>query len=244
MVAAAALLVVPTLACAAAPSFRTLLALRALQGAFIPGVAAVSVAYAGDRYPGPRLAQVVAGIMAAAVAGGLAGRVMSGPVTAAFGWRVSFVVAASFTALPRWDSARARARAAAPALRLARRLWRGPRPPSRLAARRRLPHRRRALLRLDGALHLPAFHLASPRYRLPTALVSSVYLVYAAGIIASPLAGRLARTVPPRLIMGAGLAAGAVGALATLAGPLPVVVVGLVIFVAAHTPPRRSRRRS
>ena len=82
MVASAALLVLPTLACAAAPSFRTLLALRALQGAFIPGVAALSVAYAGDRYPGPRFPQVVAGIMAAAVAGGLAGRVMAGPVTA------------------------------------------------------------------------------------------------------------------------------------------------------------------
>ena len=232
MVASAALLVLPTLACAAAPSFRTLLALRALQGAFIPGVVAVSVAYAGDRYPGPRLPQVVAGIMAAAVAGGLAGRVMAGPVTAAFGWRMSFVVAASFTALA--------------AVGLARELASGPARP-RFAWRSAYAGVLTHLLdrRLVGAFligtalffgwmglftFLP-YHLTSPRYRLPTALVSSVYLVYAAGIVASPLAGRLARTVPPRLIMGAGLAAGAVGALATLARPLPVVVTGLVVFV-------------
>ncbi len=232
MVASAALLVLPTLACAAAPSFRTLLALRALQGAFIPGVVAVSVAYAGDRYPGPRLPQVVAGIMAAAVAGGLAGRVMAGPVTAAFGWRMSFVVAASFTALA--------------AVGLARELASAPARP-RFAWRSAYAGVLTHLLdrRLVGAFligtalffgwmglftFLP-YHLTSPRYRLPTALVSSVYLVYAAGIVASPLAGRLARTVPPRLIMGAGLAAGAVGALATLARPLPVVVTGLVVFV-------------
>jgi len=232
MVASAALLVLPTLACAAAPSFRTLLALRALQGAFIPGVVAVSVAYAGDRYPGPRLPQVVAGIMAAAVAGGLAGRVMAGPVTAAFGWRMSFVVAASFTALA--------------AVGLARELASAPARP-RFAWRSAYAGVLTHLLdrRLVGAFligtalffgwmglftFLP-YHLTSPRYRLPTALVSSVYLVYAAGIVASPLAGRLARTVPPRLIMGAGLAAGAVGALATLARPLPVVVMGLVVFV-------------
>jgi MFS transporter, YNFM family, putative membrane transport protein len=232
MVASAALLVLPTLACAAAPSFRTLLALRALQGAFIPGVAALSVAYAGDRYPGPRLPQVVAGIMAAAVAGGLAGRVMAGPVTAAYGWRMSFVVAAGFTALAAVGLARELA--AAPARQ--RFAWRS----AYAGVLAHLLDRRLAGAFLIGAAlffgwmglftFLP-YHLTSPRYRLPTALVSSVYLVYAAGIVASPLAGRLARTFPPRLIMGVGLAAGAVGALATLAGPLPVVVAGLFVFV-------------
>jgi predicted MFS family arabinose efflux permease len=175
-------------------SFGALLALRALQGVFIPGVAAVTVAYAGDRYPPARLPQVVAGLMGAAIAGGLAGRVMSGPVTAVFGWRATFLVSAALTALA--------------ALGLAREL--APSPAPRTVAWRAayggvLAHLRDR--RLVGAFLIGAclffgwmglftylpYHLTSPRYRLPTALVSSVYLVYAAGVVASPIAGRLAR---------------------------------------------------
>lgn len=231
MVASAALLVLPTLACALAPSFRALLALRALQGAFIPGVTAVSVAYAGDRYPPDRLPRVVAGIMGAAVAGGLLGRVMAGPVTAAFGWRATFLVGAAATALG--------------AAGLARELGAAPsRQP--LGFRRAyagvLGHLREP--RLVGAFLIGAclffgwmglftflpYHLTT-RYRLPTALVSSVYLVYAAGVVASPVAGRLSQRVAPRRVMAVGLAAGALGALLTLAGPLSLVVAGLVVFV-------------
>ncbi|GEJ55300.1 MFS transporter [Anaeromyxobacter diazotrophicus] len=232
MVTAAALLVVPTVACALAPSFRWLLALRALQGAFIPGVTAVSVAYAGDRWPPDRLTRVVAGIMGAAVAGGLLGRVMAGPVTAAFGWRATFLVGAAATALGAAGLARELAPADARQPLGLRRAYAGV-----------LGHLREP--RLVGAFLIGAclffgwmglftflpYHLTSARYRLPTALVSSVYLVYAAGVVASPVAGRLVQRVSPRAVMAAGLAAGALGAVLTLAGPLPIVVLGLVVFV-------------
>jgi MFS transporter, YNFM family, putative membrane transport protein len=232
MVASASLLVAPTLACAFAPSFGSLLALRALQGVFIPGVTAVSVAYAGERWPPDRMVRIVAGIMGAAVGGGLLGRVMAGPVTAAFGWRATFVVGAAVTA--------------AGAVGLAREL--APAPPRQALALHRayagvLAHLREPKLLgtfLIGATlffgwmglftFLP-YHLTSGRYRLPTALVSSVYLVYAAGVVASPVAGRLVQRVPPRAVMAAGLTAGALGAALTLSGPLPVVVAGLVVFV-------------
>jgi MFS transporter, YNFM family, putative membrane transport protein len=232
MVASAALLVLPTVACAFAPSFAALLVLRALQGIFIPGVTAVSVAYAGDRYPLDELPRVVAGIMGAAVAGGLLGRVMAGPVTAAFGWRATFLVGAAATAA----GAAALARELAPS-------------PARGSVQLRqayagvFSHLREPRL-VGGFLvgtslffgwmglftFLP-YHLTSPRYGLPTALVSSVYLVYAAGVVASPVAGRLAQRFSPRVVMAAGLAAGAVGAVATLARPLPIVILGLVVFV-------------
>lgn len=232
MVASAALLVLPTAACALAPSFAALLGLRALQGVFIPGVTAVSVAYAGDRYPLQALPRVVAGIMGAAVAGGLLGRVMAGPVTAAFGWRATFLVGAAATAL----GAAALARELAPA---------PPRGPLQLrrAYAGVLAHLREP--RLVGGFLVGAclffgwmglftflpYHLTSPRYGLSTAVVSSVYLVYAAGVVASPVAGRLAQRFSPRAVMAAGLAAGAAGAAATLARPLPLVVAGLVVFV-------------
>jgi YNFM family putative membrane transporter len=232
MVASATLLVLPTIACAFASSFRGLLALRALQGAFIPGVTAVSVAYAGDRWPPVRLGRVVAGIMGAAVAGGLLGRVMAGPVTAAFGWRATFLVGAAATALGAAGLARELRPAPSRQPLALRHAWAGV-----------LGHLREP--RLVGAFLVGAslffgwmglftflpYHLTSARYRLPTALVSSVYLVYAAGVVATPIAGRLVQRVPPRAVMAAGLAAGALGAALTLAGPLSLVVAGLVVFV-------------
>ena len=50
MVATCLLLTVPTFACAFAPSFAWLLVFRALQGALIPGLSGVAVAYLGDHY--------------------------------------------------------------------------------------------------------------------------------------------------------------------------------------------------
>jgi hypothetical protein len=79
MAGATALLALATLACAFAPSFGALVALRALQGALVPGMTAVSVAYAGDRFRERALPEVVAGVIAASVVGGLVGRVRRRP---------------------------------------------------------------------------------------------------------------------------------------------------------------------
>ena len=99
MVGATALLAGATLACAFAPSFGALVALRALQGVFVPGMTAVSVAYAGDRYGLRGLPTVVAGIIAASVVGGLLGRVLAGGIAAVGGWRAPFVAFAALTAV-------------------------------------------------------------------------------------------------------------------------------------------------
>src|SRR5512133_3668402 len=71
MAGATALLSLATLSCAFAPSLGALVALRALQGIFVPGMTAVSVAYAGDRFGDRRRPTVVAGIIGASVVGGL-----------------------------------------------------------------------------------------------------------------------------------------------------------------------------
>jgi YNFM family putative membrane transporter len=58
-----------------------------------------------------------------------------------------------------------------------------------------------------------------------------VYLVYAAGVLSSNLAGRLSGRVPPRRLIAIGLVVEAAGMAILLAGPLPLVVVGLVVMV-------------
>jgi YNFM family putative membrane transporter len=77
--------------------------------------------------------------------------------------------------------------------------------------------------------YLP-YHLAAPPYRLSTSGISWVFAVYLAGVVVSPIAGRLAGHVPPRAIIGAGLAVAAASSAATLARPLWAVVLALVLF--------------
>jgi YNFM family putative membrane transporter len=81
--------------------------------------------------------------------------------------------------------------------------------------------------------YLP-YLLSGPPYRLSTALVSSTYLVYAAGVPMSALAGRFSGPVAPRRLVGLGLLAAGFGMALTLAGSLPLVLGGLVVVVLGH----------
>lgn len=232
MAGATALLAVATVACAFAPTFPSLLALRAIQGALVPGVTAVSVAYAGDRFRDADLPAVVGGVIAASVVGGLLGRVLSGAIAAHLGWRAAFVAFGGLTALA------------------AVVLWRGLSPVRSgerigwgAAYRGMLGHLRDP--RLVGAYlvgaslffgwmgiftYLP-YRLSGPPWSLSTGAISAVYLVYAAGVIMSPVAGRLSSRVPPRRLIAIGLVVEALGMAAALSGALPLVVAGLVVMV-------------
>jgi YNFM family putative membrane transporter len=77
--------------------------------------------------------------------------------------------------------------------------------------------------------YLP-YHLTG-RWGLSTGLVSSVYLVYAAGVLASPVAGRLSGRFGAQRLIGWGMVIEGLGMVATLAGSLPVLVTGLVVLV-------------
>lgn len=232
MAASLALLSLATLACAFPRSFPALVALRGLQGLLVPGMSAVSVAYAGDRLSGGRLGAAVGGIIAASVLGGLVSRVGAGWVAAQHGWRSAFLVYAGITAIASVV------------------VWRGleggrPRESQGFRAATRGLARHLADPPLLGAYlvgfalffgfigtftYLP-YLLSGPPHRLSTGLVSSAYLVYAAGVLVSPLAGRLSARVPQRLLVAAGLAVAAAGMALTLLPPLPGVVGGLVVLV-------------
>jgi YNFM family putative membrane transporter len=222
MVASMSLLAIPTLLCAVAPSFHALLVFRALQGALIPGVTAIAVA---PEELGPR----VGGWIAASVAGGLTGRVVSGLLADWLSWRAPFVLFGLTTA--------------GAAVFLAREL-------PRSGARARLKIEPRDLLhhfsnrRLVGAFliggavffcfigvftYLPYYLTASP-FHLSTAFVSSIYLVYIAGIFTSILSGRLSSVVGGRLVMAAGLVIAAGGVAGTLVRNVPVIILSLIVL--------------
>ncbi len=251
MVVSCALLAVPTALCGAATSFPMLLVCRALQGLLMPGVTAVAVAFIGDVVGEADLGRRVGGWIAASVAGGLVGRVLSGLLAAATNWRVPFFVFAATTLLG----------AAAIAARLPRGEGeRGGR--TGRADRAVLGHLRDR--RLVGAFviggavffafigvftYLP-YYLTAPPFRLSTALVSSVYIVYIAGVFTSLVSGKLSARVGRRTLMAAGLVVAGAGILGTLVPSLAAIVLALVVlcvgmftvqstapaFVNAHAP--------
>lgn len=229
MVASCAALAVPTLLCAAAPTFPVLVLLRALQGLLMPGVAAVAVAYLGDEYAGAALGPAVGSYVAASVLGGLTGRVASGWIASHFSWRAPFLVfgaltllAAAGMALHLPASPRGNARSVGSAFR-------------EMAGH--LKNRRIVGGLVVGAsiffgfiaifTYLP-YYLTAPPFGLSTAKVSGVYLVYVSGIATSWLAGRAAGRLGRRAIMTVGFLVAGAAALGTLAGSVEAVVLALV----------------
>ncbi len=99
MVASCAALAVPTLLCAAAPTFPILVVLRGLQGLLMPGVAAVAVPWIGDNTPARRSDRRSEAMVAASVLGGLTGRVSSGWIAGHCSWRGRLSALRSLTLL-------------------------------------------------------------------------------------------------------------------------------------------------
>ncbi|MDQ6906240.1 MAG: MFS transporter [Chloroflexota bacterium] len=231
MVATCLLLTVPTLLCAVAPTFGWLLAFRAMQGALIPGLSGVAVAYLGDQYRGAALGGAVGRYVSASIAGALLGRVVSGLIADAFGWRTAFIVWGVVTLA----SAGAMAQVLPGDRRTGPVVW-------RQAYGGMAGHFRNR--RVVGAFVIGAtlffaytgvftylsYYLTAPPFRLPTAIVSGVYVVYLAGVIASPIAGRLSARFTRPAILACGMAIAGLGIVGTLAPFLPVIVVSLVVL--------------
>ncbi|MEP6801394.1 MAG: MFS transporter [Acidobacteriota bacterium] len=230
MVTTLFLLGVPTLLCAVAPSFSVLVVFRGLQGALIPGVTAIAVAYLGDAYPVEELGPKVGGWIAASVAGGLIGRVVSGLLADWTNWRAPFLLFGVLTL--------------AAAAGLARELPRAPVRPRRLALAGREITQHFSNRRLIGAFliggavffcfigiftYLP-YYLTAPPFHLSTAFVSGIYLVYIAGIFTSIASGRLSHRFGGRRVMAVGLVIAALGVTGTLVRSVPAIVGSLVVL--------------
>jgi len=231
MVWSCALLAVPTLLCAGAPTLPLLVLFRGAQGLLVPGVTAVAVAYLGDQFDGPRLGPAVGGWVAASVLGGLSGRVVSGWIASHFNWRTPFVVFGVVTL----------AAALGMALFLPRSA-RKVRVPVGLAYREMLGHLRDRRLAggflIGGSVffgfigiftYLPYYLTAAP-FSLSTGSISAIYLVYGAGVLTSIVVGNLSGRFGRRALMATGFLIAAGAAALSLVSVLPVVILSLVVL--------------
>ena len=220
---------VSTLGAASAGSLHALLAWRALQGLFVPGVFTATVAYIGEEWPAHAVQQVTALYISGSVAGGFLGRFIAGMVTARWDWQAAFLVLGAlnvvFTALVAYGLPASRGFRPSRSLR---------------ASLAGLPlHLRNTRLLGSYAIGFGilftqvcsftyvTFHLAAAPYGLDLRELSALFTVYLVGMVATPMAGRLAWRFGARRVFGCAVALSAAGMLLTLCAPLWLIVLGL-----------------
>ena len=220
-----------TLGCALADSLSQLVVFRFLAGVFTPGVIAVVLSYISEETPGGKVSFVTSLYVTGTVLGGLTGRLSSAFIADHSSWRASFTALALLTfagavltmfSLPRSTGFRTRAhlRDALPAM---------------------LIHMKNGRLRATyltgfnalfchvGLFTYANFHLSKPPFSLSTSALGLVFLVYALGIVITPLAGRMIDRVGHRNGATAAIGFLAAGLLLTLIPGIAVFVLGLAV---------------
>ena len=229
------------LACAFAPGWNALLALRFVEGLALGGIPGVAIAYLREEVHHDSHARAAGLYVGGTAIGGLVGRLLAGVLADHGGWRLAtggvaaLGLLSAVAAILLMPGSRRFAPAPSSARALARTSARLLRDPAQLAF---YAIAATAMGSFTAAFNAIGFRLTAAPYNLPLSVVGFVFLVYGVGILTSPAAGRLAGRIGRRLVVPAGAAVTLVGLLLTLARPLPLVVLGLAVtaggFFAVH----------
>lgn len=233
LLAGGSVLVACCLVAAWTPDLPTLIAVRFVQGLFIPTLTTCLVAYLARTLPAGRLNVVMGSYISATVAGGLGGRLLSGWLHAPEHWRYAFVTAAVMVFVATLLAA-GRLREPAPA-----------------------PHHagsgtglfaiamRRDLLRIfpvafasffvfSSIFNFLPFYLAAPPLALPVQFVTALYLSYVLGIVIGPLAGIVSNRIGNGLTLASGALLVALGLALSLVASVPAIMLALAFVCTGY----------
>jgi predicted MFS family arabinose efflux permease len=226
-----------------AGSFEVLLGLRLLEGMALGGIPAIAIAYLNEEVNKAHAALAAGSYVAGTTLGGLAGRLVAGPVGELWGWRaaalavslLATVAAVLFLLLV--PKARGFTPAQAAGLRGASRTLAG-----HLRNPRLLALYVQAFLMMGGFVavyNYLGFRLAGPGFGLPATLISLIFLAYLSGTVSSRWAAALTLRFGRRNVLLAGVLLMVAGLALTLTQPLALILLGLVVFTggffAAHS---------
>jgi MFS transporter, YNFM family, putative membrane transport protein len=228
-----ALLAIPTLMLAAAPSLGAFAALRIVQGVFMAAAFTLTMAYLAEQHTPGDTASALAAYITGAVASNLVGRLISSSVAEGFGIAVNFQV---FAALNLAGAALVAvtltgAQPVAAAGDVMRSAW------SRLSGH--LTNRCLlasfgigfcVLFAFIGAFTYVNFVLARAPIALTPMALGLVYFVFAPSMVTTPLAGKIANRFGPRPAFWGSLALAVAGLPLVLLPSLPGIVAGLVLL--------------
>jgi MFS family permease len=226
------LIALATFGAASAKTLVALIAWRAAQGALMPGVFAVTIAYIAEEFPVAVAGRAVAAYVTGNVFGGWFGRYIAALAAAHLHWQAAFLIlgvlnlaGASFVvvALPRSEHFQRSASFGASSRAIVGFL----RDPQVLTT---YAMGGTVLFTLVATFTFVTFYLAGPPIHLSTLELGNVFTVYLVGLIATPLGGRLIDRLGSRTTTLIALCAAVGGLSLTLVPRLWVVVVGLTIM--------------
>lgn len=226
-----------------APTVPMLMTLRTLEGMALGGIPAIAIAYLNEEVTKVHTALAAGTYVAGTTLGGLAGRLVAGPVGELWGWRaatlavslLATVSAVLFLVLV----PRQRRFSPAPALgfRGALKTLKGHSSNPKLVSLYL-----QAFLLMGGFVavyNYLGFRLHADPFRLPATVVSLIFLAYLSGTVSSRWAAGLTTRFGRRNVLVAGIAIMSAGLALTLVENLAATLTGLVIFTggffAAHS---------
>lgn len=225
------ILALTTAGCAFAQNLDQLVVFRFVAGICTPGVVAVIIAYISEESETGTAGSVMALYVTGTVLGGLTGRLSAAFIADYFSWRCSFIFLGILTFI-----GAAAVSVFLPASVMFKRApeWRS----SFSAMFRHLGNRKltatyitgfNALFCHVGLFTYANFYLAKPPFSLSTSALGLIFLVYALGMIVTPVAGRMIDRIGYR--SGAVIAICFItsGLLLTVFNSLPVFIFGLAV---------------
>ena len=226
-----------------APSFPVLLGLRMLEGMALGGIPAIAIAYLNEEVNKAHAALAAGSYVAGTTLGGLAGRLVAGPVGELWGWRAAalavslLATGAAVLFLVLVPRAQGFTAAAAAGFRGAL---------GTLAGHARNPRLLalyvQAFLLMGGFVavyNYLGFRLSGEPFSLPVTAISLIFLAYLSGTVSARWAPGLTSRFGRRTVLIAGTALMAGGLALTLTELLVPILVGLLLFTggffAAHS---------
>lgn len=222
-----------SLVAAITSSLWTLIAVRFVQGLFIPTLTTCLAAYLARSLPAQRLSVVMGSYVSATVAGGLGGRLLGGWLHPPAHWRYAFVTAGVLVLIATFVAVR-RLHEPAPAAHHSIGgigLW--------------AMVRRADLLRLflvafasffvfSSVFTFLPFYLAAPPLSVPVQWITALYLSYVLGIAAGPLAGRVSHRWGSGVAMAGGTLLLATGLVLSLATSVRAISLALAVVCTGY----------
>ncbi|KQR83028.1 MFS transporter [Arthrobacter sp. Leaf337] len=226
-----------------AATFPILLGLRLLEGMALGGIPAIAIAYLNEEVHKAHAALAAGTYVAGTTLGGLAGRLVAGPVGELWGWRAAalavsgLAAAAAVLFLVLVPKARGFTAARASGFRGAARTLGG-----HLRNPRLLALYVQAFLLMGGFVavyNYLGFRLSGDPFGLPATVISLIFVAYLSGTVTSRLAGGLTLRFGRRTILLGGILLMAAGLALTLTQVLVLILAGLLVFTggffAAHS---------
>ena len=242
MVASLVVSALATLACAQAPNWPSLLALRGLMGFALAGLPSLAMAYLADEVDGRALGFAMGLYIAGSTLGGMFGRLVVGFLADHGGWRMAMSVIGALSlvgavvfalALPGTRTGERRRADFASLLRVSRAHF----------CDEGLPWLFAVAYLVMGAFictyNYIGFRLAAPPFSLDQTRIGLIFSLYLVGAVSSTVMGELAGRIGRRRVLWIALAIGLVGVLVTLPDNLITAVLGVALvtwsFFGAHS---------